>query len=355
MRNAPRPIDSGAREAPGAGIGRLAAIAWRIAALLALSCAALFASLCLGSVAIAPGDVADALLRAIRMEPHADSAIAAIVLELRLARTLLALLSGAALGVSGAILQGLFRNPLADPYSLGVSSGASLGATVAILSGAAFPGGVEGSAFTGAIAAAALVFLVAGTSRTGGPAPLLLAGAAVSAFVAAAVALAVALNDRDLHRVYFWLLGGFGGKGWADLAAAAPMGGLAVAASLALARPLDLFGAGEESARSMGLDVRAARLAAVGVASLAAAVAVSSGGIIGFVGLAGPHIARPLVGPAHSRLLPASALAGASMLAVSDALARTLAAPLELPVGVITAILGAPLFLRLIAKKGGRP
>ncbi len=320
---------------------------------------ALLASLCLGAAPIAPRAVLAALAaRALPGHPlfgAADPVTTTIIWELRLARSLIAAVAGAALGTSGAVLQGLFRNPLADPYALGVSSGASLGAVLAIAIGIAPPlarsGGVEAAAFAGAIAAAAIVYAVARAGvRTAPTAALLLAGAAVGSFLSAAVSLIVSLNDRDLHRVFFWLLGGFGGKSWGELWSALPPAAAAVGLAMLLARPLDLLGAGEEAAASLGLDVGKTRFLAVAASSLGAAAAVSSGGVIGFVGLIGPHFARIIVGPAHRRLIPASALAGAALLALADALARSVAAPLELPVGVVTALVGAPLFLRLLAR-----
>lgn len=325
--------------------------------------AVLFGTLCLGGSPLPPAEVARALAARVCPGIPADPVAVAIVWELRLARSLLAAVAGAALGASGAVLQGLFRNPLADPYSLGVSSGASLGAVIAISLGIGLPGavGAAGSfgalgavevfAFVGAILSAVVVYAVARVAKAMGPtAALLLAGTAVGALVSAVVSLIVSLHDRDLHEVFFWLLGGFGGKGWTDLAAALPAAALCLALAFILARPLDLLGAGEEAAASLGLDVRQARRLAVATSSLGAAGAVAAGGIIGFIGLLGPHIARLLVGPGHRRLVPASAAIGAALLAAADALARSIASPLELPVGVVTAIIGAPLFLWLLAR-----
>jgi iron complex transport system permease protein len=196
-----------------------------------------------------------------------------------------------------------------------------------------------------------LVYAVARAARATGPtAALLLAGTAVGAFVSALVSLIVSLHDRDLHEVFFWLLGGFGGKSWGDLAAALPVALASIVLAMLLARPLDLLGAGEEAAASLGLDVGMTRRLAVAASALGAAGAVAAGGIIGFIGLLGPHIARLLVGPGHRRLVPASAIIGATLLAAADAVARSVASPLELPVGIVTAIIGAPLFLYLLAR-----
>jgi iron complex transport system permease protein len=254
----------------------------------------------------------------------------------------------------------LFRNPLADPYAIGISSGASLGAVIAIVLGAkwglALSGSTEVFAFGGALSAALVVYGISRFNRRISPiAALLLAGVAVGSFISALVSLIVTLNDKDLHTVFFWMLGGFGGKGWKDVAAVAPAAVLAFAGAMVIARPLDLLGAGEEAAGNLGLDVAVLRKIAVAIAALGAAAAVSAGGVIGFVGLLGPHMARLLAGPLHRRLLPLSAIFGAVLLMLADAVARSIMAPLELPVGIVTALLGAPLFLRLLASpKEGR-
>jgi iron complex transport system permease protein len=324
----------------------------------------LFATLCLGGSPLSPAEVARALATRFFPGVAADPTSVSIVWELRLARSLIAAVAGAALAASGAVLQGLFRNPLADPYSLGVSSGASLGAVIAISFGLSSPfashaagraaaalGAVELCAFAGAMFSAFIVYAIARRARAAGPtAALLLAGTAVGAFVSALVSLIVSFRDRDLHEIFFWLLGGFGGKSWPDLAAAIPAAAASIVLAFVLSRPLDILGAGEEAAGSLGLDVARTRLLAVAASSLGAAAAVAVGGIIGFVGLLGPHIARLLVGPGHRRLVPASAVVGAALLAGADAIARSIASPLELPVGIVTAIIGAPLFLRLLSR-----
>lgn len=317
---------------------------------------ALIACLCLGSVSLRPAEVLAALGRGLGGS-RLDPTVLTIVWELRLPRSLLALVAGAALGAAGAVFQGLFRNPLADPYILGVSSGASLGAVLAIAFGLssplAFIGATEFLAFAGAIAASVLVYAIAGSSRgSAPPTALLLAGTAIGSFLSALVSLIVTLNNRDLHQVYFWILGGFGGRGWHELGVALPPALVSVILAFFLARPLDLLGAGEEAAGGLGLNLGRTRRLAVVASSLGAAAAVASGGVIGFVGLLGPHFARLVVGPGHRRLIPSSAVAGGLLLMAADAVARSVAAPLELPVGVVTALLGAPLFLRLLAKRG---
>ncbi|HET7838281.1 MAG TPA: iron ABC transporter permease [Rectinemataceae bacterium] len=333
------------------------------AAIAALSfLLALLVSLCIGSSPLPPGQVLSAL--ATRLIPGlpavsgtaADPMATVIVWDLRLARSLLAGVAGAALGAAGAVMQGLFRNPLADPYALGVSSGASLGAVAAISLGLSSPlvaiGATEILAFAGALGSAFMVYAIARSARRQPQtAALLLAGAAVGSFLGALVSLIVTLDSRDLQRVFFWLLGGFGGKSWPDLGAALPLAAASIGLSSLLARPLDLLGAGEEAASSLGLDIERTRRLAVAASSLGVAAAVSAGGIIGFVGLLGPHLARLLVGPGHRRLVPVSAFTGAALLMVADAVARSVASPLALPVGIVTAIVGAPLFLRILARR----
>jgi len=337
------------RAADRAGIG--------IGVALLVFAAALFGSLCLGSAPIAPGKVLAALGSRIVPGLGADPIAVTIVWELRLARSLVAAVAGAALGCSGAVLQGLFRNPLADPYALGVSSGASLGAVGALALRIASPvasvGAVQALSFVGALAAAAIVWSVARMGHSRAPTvSLLLAGAAIGSFLGAVVSLIVTFDQRDLQRVFFWLLGGFGGKSWPDLFAAIPGAVVSIVLALALARPLDIMGAGEEAASSLGLDVGRTRALAVSSSALGAAAAVSAGGVIGFVGLLGPHLARLLVGSGHRKLIPASAATGAALLMIADAAARSVAAPLELPVGIVTALVGAPLFLRLLIRRG---
>jgi iron complex transport system permease protein len=323
--------------------------------------AALFGSLAMGSVSYGYGEILAVLgFKLFGIDTGVDAVTVTIIWQLRLARTILAGLAGAALGVSGAVLQGLFRNPLADPYAIGVSSGASLGAVISIVLGAklgfSLLGSTEIFAFGGALSAALAVYGISRFNRRISPtAALLLAGVAVGSFISALVSLIVTLNDKDLHTVFFWMLGGFGGKGWKDVAAVAPAVLVALAGAFVIARPLDLLGAGEEAAGNLGLDVKVLRRCAVAIAALGAAAAVSAGGVIGFVGLLGPHMARLVSGSLHRRLLPLSAISGAVLLMLADAVARSILAPVELPVGIVTALIGAPLFLRLLASpKEGR-
>jgi len=275
-----------------------------------------------------------------------------IVRDLRLARVLLAPLIGAGLAAAGAAFQGMFRNPLADPFVVGASGGAALGATAAITmgfqwSGAGF-GPVPLAAFVGALLAVGIVYLVAEAGGTPPVVALLLAGAAFSTLLSALVSLLLILSDQPLYEAFAWLLGGLSGRGWPHLRASGPYMLIGIIALCALARPLDALACGEETAQSLGLPLSQARGAIIAAASLTTAAAVASGGIIGFVGLIAPHIARLIFGSNHARLIPASAVLGAFLVLLADDAARTILAPVELPVGIVTALLGAPFFLYLL-------
>ena len=326
---------------------------WRrlfIPALVGLLAVAIVASLAMGAVALPIARVIDILLRP--AAPGVDAVEVIIIWEIRFGRVLLAALIGAGLAAAGAALQGLFRNPLADPFVVGASSGAALGATLAIMAGLQWGTGGFGpvplAAFVGAMLAVALVY---GVAEMGGVTPavaLLLAGAALSTFLGAIVYLLVMLNDQNLYAVFAWLLGGLSGRSWPHLWASLPYMFIGIGALWFLARPLDALAFGDETAQSLGLPLRWTRGVIIAAASLATAAAVSAGGTIGFVGLIAPHAARLLVGAGHARLIPASALLGALLLLLADDIARTVMAPLELPVGIVTAMLGGPFFLYLL-------
>lgn len=318
------------------------------AATIALLLGALVISLGMGAVTILPGQVLAVLFR--HSDPNLSRTTVAIVWDLRLARTLLALVIGAGLAASGSAYQALFRNPLADPYIIGASGGAALGATLSIILNLNV---VMPAAFVGALLAVALVYLIAQAGGHVSAVNLVLAGAALSTLLSAAVSLLMFLGDRDLHEVFAWLLGGLSGRSWPHLQVAAPLVALGVIVLWAMSRPLDALTFGEETAQALGLNLFRARTVVVVAATLTTAAAVASAGIIGFVGLLAPHIARRLVGGAHRLQLPMSALAGGLLVVLADDLARTIMAPLELPVGVLTALLGAPFFLWLL--KRGQP
>ncbi len=318
------------------------------------------AAVAIGSVAIAPGAIAQMALNRIGLAhfpPTWRPQDEVILFDLRLPRVVGAALVGCALATAGALFQGLLRNPLADPYIVGASGGASLGALLGILIGGPLHllglGVVQLAAFAGALAAVALVYQVA---RVGGRAPvvtLLLAGFAVSALLAYASSFLLIANDGlqlALPRIYAWLLGGVAVDGWAPLAVVAPLVALTALASTGLARSLNALSLGEDGAARLGVAVaRDARLVLV-AGSLLTAAAVSVSGLIGFVGLVLPHLARLLWGPDHRLLLPAAALGGASFLVLADLLARALLPPAEIPVGILTAFVGAPYFLYLLRR-----
>lgn len=278
-----------------------------------------------------------------------------IVHQLRLPRIVLAATIGAGLAAAGAAFQGLFRNPLADPFVVGASGGASLGATLAIILGLNFQfagfGTVPLAAFSGALLA---VFAVYSIAEMGGNAPaisLLLAGAALSTLLSAVVSLLMLVSDETLHQVFAWTLGGLSGRSWTHLLSSAPYLLLGLLTLFLMARPLDALASGDEIAQSLGLSLRQARGVIVAAASLTTAAAVAAGGVIGFVGLIAPHVARLLFGSQHQRVIPSSMLIGAILLLLADDLARTLLAPVELPVGIVTSILGGTFFLYLLKSR----
>jgi iron complex transport system permease protein len=284
-----------------------------------------------------------------------DPTTIAIVRRLRLPRALLAALVGGSLAASGATFQALLRNPLAEPYILGVSGGAAVGAVGAIvLTGAPASGAVVAlSAFAGAILAILLVFRVAASvGKALDTRVLLLAGVVVGAFFNACILLALTFADTESFRsAMFWMMGSFSGATWRGIGT---MAGAMVPALLllfALARPLNLFAVGEETAAFLGVRTERAKLLAYGTASLLTAAAVAVSGVIGFVGLVVPHVVRMLWGGDHRFLLPASVLLGATFAILADTLARTAAAPTELPIGVVTAFVGVPFFVYLLRRR----
>lgn len=282
---------------------------------------------------------------------------AEIIWRYRLPRTLLAALVGAGLALVGTSLQAVVRNPLADPWVLGVSSGAGLGAVAAVVVGSAAMGGAGRStaAFLGAVVATAALFTVArNPGRFGALTPLrlVLSGVALSYLFSAATSFLVLTTDaEEVFGVLFFLLGSVAAAEWADLAAPAVVVVLAAVHLLARVRPLNALLAGDETATALGVHVDRLRAELLLTTSLLTGVLVAVSGGIGFVGLVIPHIARLLVGADHRRLLPVAALSGALFLVLVDLAARTVAAPVELPIGIVTAALGAPFFLWLMHRE----
>jgi iron complex transport system permease protein len=279
-----------------------------------------------------------------------------LLLNLRFPRIVLALTTGAALSTAGASFQGVFRNPLAEPYLLGVSAGAGLGATVAIVWKPLVVLGIYTLpllAFVGATLAAFLVYRLATFSGRTGGASLLLSGVAVGSTLTAVMSFLMVATEYDLRTVVVWLMGGFTTATWAKVAIAGPVVVAGFIYMMLMSRRMNLLLMGEERARQLGVDGQRTRRNLMIVAALTTAAAVAFSGLIGFVGLMVPHIMRLLVGPDHRRLLPAAALFGALLLLVADTVARTALAPAEIPVGIITAAAGGPFFLYLLrARKG---
>lgn len=277
------------------------------------------------------------------------------IIRLRLARTMLAAVAGAGLSVAGVVFQALLRNPLAEPYVLGISSGAGLGAALAIILGLSAVGAwtLPAVAFGGALATILLVYGLAQTNS--GTAPvhtLLLSGAIVNAVLGSILMFLVSVApSEDLHNVVWWLLGNLQVFDWQLLQVVAAVVAVGLTITVLFARDLNLMTLGEEPAAHLGLHVERTKKIFFLVASLMTGATVAGCGLIGFVGLIVPHSVRLTIGPDHRRLVPASALAGATFLVLADSFARTAIAPLEIPIGVITALLGGPFFLFLLRRR----
>jgi iron complex transport system permease protein len=333
-------------------------------ALVAILAGAVLLAVSVGAVWISPWTVLRLFAWELHVAPHpagVPTTTAVILFELRLPRVLLAVLVGAGLAAAGAVFQALFRNPMADPAIIGVSSGAALGAILVIVAGggAALDGlGIPVAAFLGALATAVLVYRLARIGPAVQVATLLLAGIAVAAMISAVISLLMTFSGQEIRSIYFWLLGGLGARGWQSLVGALPFIAAGAAVALAAAGDLNLTTLGEERAAQLGLDVDAFKVRMLAAGSLLTAAAVSVAGLIGFVGLMTPHILRLVVGSDHRRLLPASLVGGAAFLVLADLAARTVISPEEVPVGVLTALLGGPFFLWLLRRErraaGGR-
>jgi iron complex transport system permease protein len=332
-----------------AGAGLLTAV---VAALVAVT---------IGPVPLGAGRVLSAIvdrLPFVSIAHGLDATEQRILWDLRAPRVVLGLVVGALLGGSGAAYQGVFRNPLADPYLLGVAAGAGLGATTAIITGFSATAGGNGlpiAAFAGAVLA---VLATAGLSmrpgRPTGPASLILAGVAVAALLAAVQTYLLQRHADSLRVVYGWLLGRLSTAGWGDVRVVAPYLLLCGVVLVLTAGRLDVLSVGDEEAATLGIRPGRTRALVLGVASLGTAAAVSVSGLIGFVGLIVPHAVRLVAGTSHRRVVPLSMLTGAAFLVLADLVARTVQAPAELPIGVITAFVGAPAFLLVLRSQAGR-
>ena len=318
---------------------------------------AAIASVAIGSVYIKPSEILRIIadwLPWVQIDPDWPASFAAIVLEIRLPHMVLVALTGAALSSSGAAYQGLFRNPLSDPYLIGVSSGAGLGAVAAMsIQWPAEMGGyllIPAAAFVGAVLTVLVVYNLA---RVGGMVPLttlILAGVAVGAFTSAITSFLMLRSDEQIYRAVSFLMGGTPMAGWMPVVAALPYMLIGMLLLSLSGHMLNVLQFGEEEARQMGLNVEHAKLFIIITASLTTAAAVAFSGIIGFIGLTVPHIIRMVWGPDYRCLIPLSIIGGAVALLAADVLARILMSPSTLPVGIVTAIGGAPFFLWILRR-----
>ncbi|MEP7159004.1 MAG: iron chelate uptake ABC transporter family permease subunit [Chloroflexota bacterium] len=317
----------------------------------------LVAGVALGTVPVAPADTLAILAHRLLGWPVTvtwPASAETIVLELRLPRVLMAMAVGMGLSLAGVTLQGLLRNPLADPYVLGTASGAALGAAIALLVPIQFAllgfGLIHVLAFTGALLAVTAVYRVSRLGALNSLTSVLLTGYAIGSLLAAGLAITMYLSGTNLRQIFFYLLGSFSLASWPQVAVGLPVVVIGSLVLLSRARGLNGLLLGEEMAAHFGLDVRRERVVLLGAASLVTAAAVAMSGLIGFVGLVVPHLVRLVVGPNARTLLPLSAIYGATFLALADLIARI---PGELPVGVITGVIGAPFFLYVLRRYRG--
>ncbi len=320
---------------------------WRITVLVALAAgvvAGMIMSLMKGAVDITPAQIIKALGN------HQSGFQAQIIWNIRLPRTLVGALVGMNLALAGAILQAVMRNPLADPHIIGISSGAGLAGIIVLVLYPKMQSLLTPVAFIGAMGAAALIYILAWKDGMR-PLRMILAGVAVSAFLGSGIsALLVFYSDR-VHGALIWMIGGLTARSWPHLQIILPYSLLGGLVAFAGAGRLNILSLGDETARSLGLPVEATRLVMTAVAALLAASAVSIVGLLGFVGLIVPHTIRLILGSDYRFLLPGSALLGMALIVTCDTLARTVLAPVEMPVGVILAFLGAPFFLYLLRRE----
>lgn len=327
--------------------------------LLVLLAAVSLLSLGTGAAGLSPARLVEALSGQV---PLTD-AEALILTGIRLPRLAMGIVVGAALAVAGALMQGLFRNPLADPGVIGVTAGAGLGAVAAIVLGGMLPVGLAAwagaqlvpfAAFLGGLATTLLLARVAAADGQTNVATLLLAGIALTALAVAATGLlTVIADDRQLRDLTFWSMGSLAGASWAKLAAALPLVLPALLLSPLLARALNALSLGEAQAAHMGIAVERVKRLAILATAAAVGAATAIGGGIGFIGVVVPHLLRLATGPDHRALLPHAAILGATLLVAADMVARTAAAPAELPIGIITAAIGAPVFLWILLRRRG--
>ena len=334
---------------------------WAAVAIVALAAAAAI-GLMFGAVQIAPSTIARWLWNAVPFVDH-DAQLsptqAVVLTQIRFPRMVLGAIVGGALASSGAAYQAVFRNPLADPYLLGAASGAGLGVTIALVTGHGGSGGTVPilplAAFMGALVSVGLAYRL-GTSRAAGrtSTSLVLAGIAVASFFTAVQTFVQQQNADTVRQVYTWILGRLGTAGWHEVILVAPYAAVSLVTLLAHRRILDVLALGDEEAQSLGISVRRSRAIVVLAASLGTAAAVAAGGLIAFAGIIVPHFVRAMAGGSYRLVIGLSIAFGAAFLVLADVVARTIVAPAELPIGVVTAVVGAPLFaLAIRAERGG--
>ncbi|AQZ70768.1 transport system permease protein [[Actinomadura] parvosata subsp. kistnae] len=323
---------------------------WVVCALVVLA-VSMIAALLGGAADISPWQV---VLQVVDWLPlvHVDSGLAPVeqglLYELRLPRVLVAAVVGGLLAMAGAGYQGVFRNPLADPYLLGAAAGAGLAATAAIVLLPSVAGSIPVAAFLGAVGGVFLAYTLGNTAgRAGGTATLVLAGVAVTSFLTAIQTFVQQFKVEELQRIYSWILGDVGG-GWDQFWLVLPYAAVSAVLLLLHGRMLDVLSVGDEEATSLGVPAARVRLMVLLAASLATAAAVAVSGLIGFVGIVVPHVVRRIAGGSYRIVLPLSLIGGAAFLVLADLVARTVIAPAELPIGVVTMFVGAPFFVAVL-------
>lgn len=319
----------------------------------------IFVSAVTGQLPMSWTDVVGSIARALGLDTSLapeDDIVEATLWVVRFPRIVMAMVVGAALAVAGALMQAVFGNPLAEPGVVGVSSGAALGASVAIVFGIQFGGGgVAILAFLGGLVATLIVYAVARAGGRTEVVTLLLTGIAVNAFAQAGLAFVLFLADTaSREQIVFWQLGSLAGSVWSQVAIVAPIMGVGAVVAFVLARQLDVLALGERNARHLGIDVERLRVVAIVLVALLTGAAVAFAGIIAFVGLVVPHIIRMALGPSHRGLVVASAFGGAALLMWADLLTRTLVSGADLPIGMLTALVGGPFFFALLYQQRRR-
>lgn len=307
-------------------------------------------SLAIGSVYIPPGEAIEVILNQSNNDVYVT-----IITQIRLPRVLLSLIVGSALAVAGVVFQGIIRNPMVDPYIVGISSGAGTGVTLAIILNINWRiMGISSLPLMAFLGAIITVFIVYNLARTAKKLPVmnfLLAGVAMGFLLNAVMSFIMVMGTNSLHKVVYWLMGSLSTANWQDVMMVLPYYFLSMLPIVFYIKDLNIILLGDDNAFSLGVDVEKIKIILITSATLMTAVVVSVSGIIGFIGLIIPHISRIIIGPDHRKLIPFSAMIGGSFLLFSDNLARALMPPLEIPVGIITAVFGAPYFIYLLKKK----